>query len=82
MTRRSPAAIVVAMIALYQATLSPDTGWFSLRHPYGFCRYYPTCSSYAAESIRQHGLIRGFLRAARRIGRCTPWHQGGYDPVR
>lgn len=82
MINRIPATVAVSMIRLYQATLSPDTGWVSARHPYGFCRYYPTCSSYAAESIMRHGLVRGLLRAARRIVRCTPWHQGGHDPVR
>jgi hypothetical protein len=47
----------------------------------GSCRYHPTCSGYALEAIRLHGALRGSLMAARRIGRCHPWHEGGFDPV-
>jgi hypothetical protein len=45
------------------------------------CRFTPTCSEYAAEAIENHGILRGGMLAMHRLGRCGPWHQGGYDPV-
>ena len=46
------------------------------------CRFTPTCSDYAIEAVRQHGALRGFYMAARRLLRCHPFHPGGYDPVK
>jgi putative membrane protein insertion efficiency factor len=45
------------------------------------CRYYPSCSDYAAEAVRRHGPWRGSLLAAQRLLRCHPWGGSGYDPV-
>ena len=45
------------------------------------CRYYPSCSHYAAEAVARHGPWRGSLLAARRLLRCHPWGGSGYDPV-
>lgn len=62
-----------ALIQVYRRWLSPVTP--------AVCRFYPSCSLYAAESLRRHGLWRGGLLALRRILRCHPWHSGGIDPV-
>lgn len=68
-----PSYWVVRMIALYRKFISP-----LLRDN---CRYRPTCSEYAQQALVGHGLIRGGWLAAKRIGRCHPWRDGGYDPV-
>jgi len=66
-------AALLALIRLYQLTLSPWLG-----NP---CRYEPTCSRYAAEAIERHGAVRGVWLAAKRLGRCHPCGSSGYDPV-
>jgi uncharacterized protein len=45
------------------------------------CRFYPTCSAYAAEALERHGAARGTWLALRRLVKCAPWHPGGFDPV-
>ena len=74
LTRESPLQVVLRlMIRGYQRFISP------LLPP--ACRFSPTCSSYALEAIRGHGAFAGSWLAARRLGRCHPFHPGGYDPV-
>ncbi len=46
------------------------------------CRYYPTCSEYMMDAVSKHGVARGFWMGLKRLGRCHPFHEGGYDPVR
>jgi uncharacterized protein len=73
MTASIPTRVLLAPIRFYQRFISPGLP--------ASCRYYPTCSSYAAEALREHGALRGSWLAIRRLGRCHPWHEGGYDPV-
>lgn len=68
-----PRRMAMAVIRVYQWTLSPLIG--------NQCRFHPTCSQYAMEAIEAHGLCRGSYLALRRIGRCHPFHPGGFDPV-
>lgn len=46
------------------------------------CRFYPTCSEYMMEAVARHGATRGVWMGVKRLGRCHPFHAGGYDPVR
>lgn len=65
--------ILIFPIKLYQKVISP------LFPP--SCRYYPTCSTYAIQSLEKHGFFLGALMAIMRILRCNPFVHGGYDPV-
>ncbi|MBI3115612.1 MAG: membrane protein insertion efficiency factor YidD [Candidatus Kerfeldbacteria bacterium] len=72
---------LAALVHGYQRTLSPDHGWFRRRHPYGFCRFTPTCSEYTRQALLTHGTVRGLWLGMRRLLRCHPWSAGGADPV-
>lgn len=61
------------LIRIYQLVISPLLG--------PKCRFTPTCSQYAAEALKKHGLIKGGALAAKRISRCRPGGGSGYDPV-
>lgn len=65
--------LLLLPIRFYRYFISPFLG--------SNCRYYPSCSCYADEAISKHGFIRGSWMAARRVSRCHPWHEGGFDPV-
>ncbi|HEV3092704.1 MAG TPA: membrane protein insertion efficiency factor YidD [Candidatus Cybelea sp.] len=65
--------ILVGLIRGYQLAISP------LLPP--ACRFYPTCSAYAAAAIAEHGVLRGTWLALARLARCNPWHPGGIDHV-
>jgi uncharacterized protein len=60
-------------IRLYQRVFSPALG--------SRCKYYPSCSEYAAQAISGFGILRGLALAGWRLLRCNPWSHGGFDPV-
>ena len=62
----------ILMIKIYQ--------WFSKFTP-KTCRFYPTCSRYMIEAIEKYGILKGSWLGIKRICRCHPWNEGGYDPV-
>ena len=65
--------IAIAPIRLYQRLISPAFGQR--------CRYYPSCSEYAVQSIRTFGILRGLILSVWRLLRCNPFSRGGLDPV-
>ncbi len=65
--------VLLAFLRFYIVFLSPFFG--------GACKFYPSCSNYAVEAITKHGVRRGVALAARRLLRCRPFTQGGFDPV-
>jgi len=66
-------AIVLLPLRLYQRLISPALG--------SRCKYYPSCSEYAAQAVERFGILRGLVLAAWRLLRCNPWSHGGFDPV-
>jgi uncharacterized protein len=65
--------VVILPIRAYQLLLSPLVGQR--------CKYYPSCSEYAAQAVQRYGILRGLVLAGWRLLRCNPWSQGGFDPV-
>jgi len=65
--------IIIGLIRIYQLFISPILG--------PSCRYYPSCSQYAIEAVKIHGIFKGSFLAVRRVLRCHPGCEGGLDPV-
>jgi putative membrane protein insertion efficiency factor len=64
--------LVLAPIRLYARFISPALP--------PRCKYHPSCSAYAVQSIERYGILRGLVLAVWRVLRCNPWSHGGYDP--
>ena len=67
------ARALIVLIEAYRHMISP------LRLP--SCRFMPTCSQYAVDALAEYGLFRGGWLTLRRLGKCGPWHCGGWDPI-
>lgn len=68
------ARLAIGILRLYRSLISPLLP--------AACRFYPSCSCYAIESIEKYGVWRGSFLTLRRLAKCHPFHPGGYDPVR
>ncbi len=76
------AQLTIFFINLYQKTLSPDHGLCRVFYPYGFCRFFPSCSEYGKRTIQKNGFKKGLILALFHVLKCNPFKTGGYDPVR
>ena len=65
--------LILLPLRLYQRLISPLFG--------ARCRYYPSCSEYAAQAVNRYGILRGLVLAVWRVLRCNPLSRGGFDPV-
>ena len=65
--------ILISLVKFYQMCLSP---FFVSR-----CRYTPTCSMYTIECLEKYGILKGFWLSIKRISKCRPGSQGGFDPI-
>lgn len=69
---------LVVLVWVYQKTLSPDHSWVRMFYPYGYCKYYPSCSEYTVIVLRKQGLI-GLPKILKRVASCNPRSMGGVD---
>lgn len=79
--------LLILIIKFYRRFLSPLK--ISFYHLFSFsstdnigCRFYPTCSEYSIEAIEKYGAFKGLIISIKRILRCNPFNEGGYDPVK
>ncbi|MDI1247550.1 MAG: membrane protein insertion efficiency factor YidD [Lacunisphaera sp.] len=73
-----PARAASGLVWVYQHTVSPA---LTAAFPTCGCRFAPTCSHYARETLREHGFLAGLTLTVIRLAKCGPWHPGGLDPV-
>jgi putative membrane protein insertion efficiency factor len=69
----SPRYAAIGLIWIYRSTVSPLLG--------NRCKYYPSCSQYALDALREYGFVKGSILAGWRLLRCNPWSHGGVDHV-
>jgi len=76
---RLPRYFFVALIFVYQKTLSPDHGILKIFFPGGYCRFTPSCSNYSKECFKKYGVFKGLYKSFFRVSRCNPFNKGGID---
>jgi len=67
-------ALTIAILRIYKRWISPVLP--------SACRFHPTCSEYMLQAVETHGVVRGVWLGLKRLAKCHPFHQGGFDPVR
>jgi len=72
--QRALIAVALGLLRTYKLVVSPLLP--------SACRFHPTCSEYMKDAIEKHGVLKGVGMGLRRLTRCHPFHQGGFDPVR
>jgi uncharacterized protein len=65
--------VLLSFISFYQKRISPFLG--------NRCRFYPSCSDYAKEALREKKWYKALFLIGKRLLKCGPWHKGGYDPL-
>ncbi|QNO15002.1 membrane protein insertion efficiency factor YidD [Alkalicella caledoniensis] len=65
--------VMLILLNFYQKSISPIKG--------PTCRFYPTCSEYSKQAFLKYGFIKGFMLTVKRVSRCHPFNEGGYDPL-
>ena len=66
--------VLIFLVRLFQKFISP-------LFP-ATCRFYPTCSEYFIQAVQKYGALKGTWLGLKRISKCHPWHEGGYDPLK
>jgi len=70
--------IILILLRFYKKILSPALHYLA---PNSGCRFFPTCSEYSYQAIKKYGLLKGLCKSIKRIIRCHPFNEGGYDPL-
>ncbi len=77
-----PRKLVIGIIWIYQRTISPDhSSFLKGKYPYGYCKFYPSCSQYTKEAVEKYGAIKGSFLGVVRIIKCNPWTSPKIDKV-
>ncbi|MBI2356001.1 MAG: membrane protein insertion efficiency factor YidD [Candidatus Doudnabacteria bacterium] len=77
-TNRIIALPLVLLLLIYQKTISPDHGLLRIFYPYGYCKFYPSCSMYAKKVLQAEG-VTGLPKIIKRLMACNPRSLGGVD---
>ncbi|MCF7905947.1 membrane protein insertion efficiency factor YidD [Candidatus Gracilibacteria bacterium] len=73
------ARLIISLVKLYQRTISPDHSSLGKGNSLRCCKFYPSCSEYAVQTLRKQGFVSGIPKIIWRIFRCHPWSKGGVD---